>query len=127
MQINLHNTTGRPHVERSYIRRLIKRVLRNEQKSVNTVNIVIADGHYLRRLNEAYFRKKRTTSVISFDLGDVYEIYVSDERARDSYELHYYILHGLLHLLGYEHRDTQESTNMRRRCIGNHQHEQPTR
>ena len=123
MQINLHNTTRRPRVERSFIRRLVKRVLRNEQKTVDTVNIIIADDQYLKRLNEAYFGKKRTTSVISFDLGEVYEIYVSDEKSRDSYELHYYILHGLLHLLGYEHRDRQESSRMRKKCIEYLQHE----
>jgi probable rRNA maturation factor len=123
MRINLHNTTGRQRVERSFIRRLVKRVLENERKTINTVNIIIADGRYLRRLNEAYFGKKRTTSVISFDLGDVYEIYVSDEKSRDSYELHYYILHGLLHLLGYEHRDRQASADMRRKSIEYLRHE----
>ncbi len=116
MRINIYNTTHRQRIDRPAIRRLVKKVLKDEGKAISAVNIIIADGGYLRRLNEIYLNRKRTTNVISFNLGEISEIYVSDKMARDSYELNYYILHGLLHLLGYAHRNKREGADMNRKC-----------
>ena len=116
MKTNIFNTAGCQYVDKRAIRRLVRRTLREEGRDLATVNIVIADSGYMRYLNEKYLNRKRTTNVISFNLGEVSEIYVSDEMARDSYELNYYILHGLLHVLGYDHRDKHERMKMREKC-----------
>ena len=116
MKTNIFNTAGCQYVDKRAIRRLVRRTLREEGRALATVNIVIADSGYMRYLNEKYLNRKRTTNVISFNLGEVSEIYVSDEMARDSYELNYYILHGLLHVLGYDHRDKHERMKMREKC-----------
>jgi probable rRNA maturation factor len=116
MRINVYNTTDRQRIDIPSIRRLVKKVLNDEGHDLPAVNIIIADGRYLRRLNETYLNRKRTTSVISFNLGEVSEIYVSDKMARDSYELNYYIVHGLLHLLGYDHRNKREGADMHKKC-----------
>ena len=116
MKTNIYNTAGRQYVDRRAIRRLVRRTLKGEGRELATVNIVIADSRYMRYLNETYLNRKRTTNVISFNLGEVSEIYVSAEMARDSYELNYYILHGLLHLLGYDHRNKRERLHMHEKC-----------
>ena len=116
MKTNIFNTAGCQYVDKRAIRRLVRRTLREEGRDLATVTIVIADSRYMRYLNEKYLNRKRTTNVISFNLGEVSEIYVSDEMARDSYELNYYILHGLLHVLGYDHRDKHERMKMREKC-----------
>ncbi|MDH4211415.1 MAG: rRNA maturation RNAse YbeY [candidate division WOR-3 bacterium] len=116
MRINIYNTTDRQRIDRPSIRRLVKKVLKDERKDLPAVNIIIADGRYLRRLNEIFLNRKRTTNVISFNLGEVSEIYLCDKMARDSYELNYYIVHGLLHLLGYDHRNKREGADMHRKC-----------
>lgn len=118
MQINIYNTTVRPHIDRRSIRKLVRKVLREENKDIPTVNIVIADGTYMKHLNEIYLNKKRTTNVIAFDMGEVSEIYISNDMARDPYDLKYFILHGLLHLLGYDHDSKQNSAEMNRKCAG---------
>ena len=97
---------------------MVRKVLKAEGKQPNAINIIIADDTYLRDLNETYFDKKRPTSVISFDLDEVSEIYVSRDRARDVDDLYYYILHGLLHLIGYDHRNERESMKMQKKCMG---------
>lgn len=124
MRINIYHTAGRrPGARKDVIRRLIRKALRAEGKEIATVNIVIADDPYLRGLNERFFNKKRRTNVISFDLGEVSEIYVSQDRARDAYDIYYYILHGLLHLAGYDHRNVTERTRMHQRCLEYLEHE----
>jgi rRNA maturation RNase YbeY len=117
MKINIYNTADRRNVDRRVIRRLVRRALQKEGRKLTTVNVIIADGRYMKHLNETYLNRKRTTSVISFNLGEVSEIYVSDELARDAYELNYYILHGLLHLLGHDHNNRRQSAIMNKKCM----------
>ena len=89
------------------------------------VQLILTDDTYIRRLNAAYRGKDRATDVLSFDLGadspldeDIScgEIYISLERARIQAieqkvtileELARLLIHGLLHLTGYDH-DTPE-------------------
>ena len=61
-------------------------------------------------------KKRKTTNVISFNLGQVAEIYVSDRYLKDTYELLYYILHGLLHTIGYDHTSEKEESLMEDKC-----------
>ncbi|MBE0432575.1 rRNA maturation RNAse YbeY [candidate division WOR-3 bacterium] len=117
-RINIYHAAGRRlSARKDVIRQLIRKALRSEGKQLAAVNIIIADDSYLRGLNERFFRKKRRTNVISFDLDEVSEIYVSQDRARDAYDIYYYILHGLLHLAGYDHRNVTERTRMHQRCL----------
>jgi rRNA maturation RNase YbeY len=49
-------------------------------------------------------------------MEEVSEIYVSQERAKDNEELYYYIIHGLLHIIGYDHRNKKEELLMGNKC-----------
>jgi len=117
VRINVY-TTCRTRARKDRIRKLIKKVLAAEEKSFATVNVILTDNTYLKRLNETYFNKKRVTNVISFDLGEEVEIYVSESKARDVYDLYYFILHGLLHAIGYDHRDRKSRLLMQKKCQG---------
>ena len=71
------------------------------------VCLVLADERCLWRLNRAYARKDAPTDVLAFPagfwagfLGDVVVAY---ERARRPYVLCALVIHGVLHLLGYDH------------------------
>jgi ssRNA-specific RNase YbeY (16S rRNA maturation enzyme) len=117
MRIDIYATLGCTRVKKARVRQLIKKVLAAEDKTFKAVNVIIADDKYLSRLNERYFRKKSTTNVISFNLGEESEIYVSEDRASDAYELYYYILHGLLHTIGYDHTTKEADKIMEEKCI----------
>lgn len=118
VRINVYQAAGgQRRVDQAAIRRLVRRVLKAEKMELEALNIVLADDPYLRRLNERFFGKKRGTNVIAFDLGGIAEIYVSQDRARDVFDLRYYIIHGLLHVAGYEHREGKESARMRKKCL----------
>jgi len=116
MKILLFNRTRTPGLPRARIRRAIAAAARREKARFQDTNIVIAGRRYLRRLNRAYFRKDRPTNVISFNLGQVCEVYVARPLARDEYELCYFIVHGFLHALGYDHRRAAERLRMDEKC-----------
>lgn len=117
MRINIYKASGAMRVGEERVRRLVRKALGDEGKDFSEINVILADDQYLRGLNETWFHKKRSTNVISFNLGDVAEIYVSQDRARDVEELYYFILHGLLHVIGYDHRDEKESLCMEKKCL----------
>lgn len=116
MKILLFNRTRTPGLPRAYIRRAVKVAARRERARFKDANIVIAGRRYMRRLNRTYFHKDRPTNVISFNLGQVCEIYVARPLARDKDELCYFIIHGFLHALGYDHRRSRERLRMDEKC-----------
>ena len=80
-----------------------------------TLNLTLSDGDYIKHLNQKFRGRNSMTDVLSFPtdidflpiLGDIIiDIEVADKqkgnRSLES-ELQYLLLHGLLHLLGYDH------------------------
>jgi probable rRNA maturation factor len=94
-----------------------KKIARAEKAAIKNLNIIITDDKYLKKLNRTYFRKNSPTNVIAFPMEEVSEIYVSYEQAKNNRELCYYIVHGLLHILGYEHTNERETNAMDNRCL----------
>lgn len=85
--------------------------------SAKTMSLVVCDNNFIKDLNEKYFNKNTVTDVISFPLADEFdkndlgEIVVSLEeavlKAKDygntwKEEFILYLIHGVLHLLGYK-------------------------
>ena len=96
------------------------------------LNIVIVDNDRIREINKEYRNKDAVTDVISFafeevkdvDYGNVRflgEIYISYERCKSQAseyghsvrrEFSYLAVHGLLHLLGYDHMTEEDEKVM---------------
>ena len=96
------------------------------------LSVVIVDDREIQDLNREYLDRDRPTNVISFSmqegegggihpdlLGDV--VISADTAARDAAEagipyereLQFLLLHGILHLLGYDHeRGTEEQARL---------------
>lgn len=104
----------------------------NYQKITNAVfNIIIVDKNTIQKLNREYRNKDNVTDVISFALEDdntfiktdlrvLGDIYICLDRAKEQAseyghsllrELSFLSVHGLLHLLGYDHQ-TKEDENV---------------
>ena len=93
------------------------------------LSIVLCNNSFIHPLNRDYRGKDRPTDVLSFSqreggnpedpmLGDVI---ISIERAKEqafehnnsvSAELSLLLVHGILHLLGYDHEDDEEAEEM---------------
>jgi ssRNA-specific RNase YbeY (16S rRNA maturation enzyme) len=116
MRISIFNLTRKPRLPCAAIRGTIFAAARKERARFLETNVVIAGLDRLRTLNRTYFHKDRPTNVISFQLGTVCEIYVARPLARSDYELCYFIMHGFLHALGYDHRRTADRSRMDEKC-----------
>lgn len=96
----------------------------------DTVNLVVIDDREMRRLNRRYRGKDKPTDVLSFSYeagpGDavVGDVYVSHETlARDARRLRVeashlavrIVVHGLLHVMGYDHESDADAARMERR------------
>lgn len=93
------------------------------------VNIVLADNAMVHRLNLKYRNQDKPTNVLSFpsgtnehmiygdvpNLGDIivaFETVVAEAPARVYEHLSHLVVHGCLHLLGYDHEDADEGDKM---------------
>ena len=97
------------------------------------LNIVIVDNKKIQEINKTYRNKDAVTDVISFafeeandfnydDIRFLGEIYISYERCVSQAgeyghsvkrEFCYLAVHGLLHLLGYDHMNEEDKKVMR--------------
>jgi probable rRNA maturation factor len=97
------------------------------------LNIVIVDNKRIQEINKEYRNKDAVTDVISFAFEEVKdvdydgirflgEIYISYERCKEQAaeyghsvkrEFCYLGVHGLLHLLGYDHMNEEDKKVMR--------------
>lgn len=103
------------------------------------VSVMIVDNSYIQELNLIYRGKNEATDVLSFamnELGDeepdldfsgdiniLGDIVISLEQAQNQCEqfghslereLGYLVVHGMLHLLGYDHENEEEKKLMRK-------------
>ena len=133
MKIGMFNETSE-NVDEYF--KEIKKVLKKglEILDINNVefNIVIVDNNYIHELNKNYRGIDRETDVISFALEDdksfnttevrmLGDIYISIDRVRsqakeyghsEKRELYFLAVHGLLHLLGYDHMKEEDEKVM---------------
>lgn len=97
------------------------------------MSIVFVDNTKIQEINRVYRGKDQATDVISFALNDdestfewekkeLGDIYISIEKAEEQAkeyghsferELVYLAVHGLLHLLGFDHLEEDEKKEMR--------------
>jgi probable rRNA maturation factor len=106
--------------------------------TAGAVDAVLTDDDHVRRLNAAYRSRDRTTDVLAFAfeessddviVGDaaveptVGEVYISVQRASEQAdelgvtqdeELSRLLVHGLLHLVGFDHQTEEELVAMER-------------
>ena len=113
----------------------IKKVLKIGLKELNIkkveFNVIIVDNNYIHELNKNYRGIDRETDVISFALEDdktfnpeervLGDIYISLDKATSqaleyghslTRELCFLSVHGLLHLLGYDHMKPEDEKVM---------------
>ncbi len=88
------------------------------------VELLLTDNAQIRELNKTYRGKDAPTDVLSFSLADekrLGQIVISVERAEEQAEelgqalqdeLQFLFVHGLLHLLGYDHETPEEEAQM---------------
>lgn len=110
----------------------LNNVCKDEKLENGEFNVIIVDKKKIQELNKEYRNIDKVTDVISFALEDdeivklddyrmLGDIYICIERAREQAieyghsfkrELSFLAIHGLLHLLGYDHLTKEEEEVM---------------
>jgi len=101
----------------------------NEKKEPGNINYVFCDDEYLYKLNVQYLNHDTFTDIITFDNSEsnkeiTGDIFISIDRVKDNskkYKVPFYnelyrvIIHGVLHLIGYKDKTSQEAELMRKK------------
>lgn len=99
-------------------------VLHNRFNEIQTINLIITDSKRMIRMNRQYRGVNNTTDVLSFPsgqnflpiLGDIIidlQVCIAQSTTKNwQDELLKLFLHGILHLLGYEHISNVQKANM---------------
>lgn len=101
-------------------------VIRGEKRRTEGITVVFVNHHFIRRINRRFLKHNHATDVISFQLEDGLsnegEIYVNLDRAKTQardYDVSYgeevnrLLIHGTLHLFGYEDSTRRKRERMR--------------
>jgi rRNA maturation RNase YbeY len=105
----------------------VKSVIKKEGAKLNSLNYIFCSDEYLRDVNIQYLKHKTYTDIITFNYNSSAkeiegEIYISVDRIRENAEkfkvdfkteLHRVIIHGVLHLIGFNDKTKTEKSLMR--------------
>jgi len=135
-KIEITDLQDHVHLDKKLILQVIRRVIKEEGRSAKSLSVVLTDNRHIRDLSREYLGHDIHTDVISFPLEDLDwptsqtnggingEIIASAERAYQQAlamnidpqaELLLYLVHGLLHLIGYDDRNPQDAKRMHER------------
>ncbi len=124
--VSLHCEAGEKVPRRNDLLKLARRVVRGE-KLKGQVNIVFCPDSHVRTLNRQYRGLDRVTDVLSFGWEEpdfAGEVFISNAQAKRQFkrfkntyfeELRRLVVHGLLHICGYDHLKTRDRLIMRKK------------
>lgn len=130
--VGFYNETNVEIKELEEIEKVVHYALKQEKLKHVVFNIIFVDDLYITSLNHDYRGKNKPTDVISFALednltidlgeyrllGDIYISLDTGKRQASEYghsvlrELSFLAVHGVLHLLGYDHMNEEEEKIM---------------
>lgn len=132
-KVTLHNTHPTCSIKKKEIEKLVSRVLRAESTNL-PVDVIFVDDDFMKKINRKFTKRRKTTDVLSFGmkegqnmgvdfpgLGDIYVSLDQAKRQAREYrislreEVSRLVIHGLLHLLGYEHKNRTQAKIMRKK------------
>jgi probable rRNA maturation factor len=128
----IENISSDSRVKLSSLKKLAQKILKDFDEK-GDLDIILVSDSFMRRLNQRFTRRKGTTDVLSFSFKEdkntkakrslLGEVYISVNRARKQardyqatfdQELKRLAAHGILHLLGYEHKTEKDLEKIRK-------------
>ena len=130
-EITITNETDE-NVDITLLNKVADYALRSENVDKGVVNIIIVDNKRISKINKEYRNIDRETDVISFALEDddtfieltirvLGDIYISIDKVKSQAsdyghseirEICFLVVHGILHLLGYDHMNIADELVM---------------
>jgi probable rRNA maturation factor len=130
LAIEVSNTQNHLPLDPAELVRLARRVLHAQGVTRAAISLAVVDDPTLHRINRLYLQHDWPTDVVTFPLSDpddpvlAAEIVLSAEMAATTarehhadphHELALYLVHGLLHLCGYDDLQPDDRARMRAR------------
>ena len=132
-EVSIYNNTSEEFPYEDIIEKVVNKALEKEKIKKASCSIIIVDNDYIHKLNKEYRGINRPTDVISFALEDdktmvipdeirlLGDIYISIDKAKEQAkeyghslerELCFLAVHGIYHLLGYDHEKEEAAEIM---------------
>ena len=117
--IEINNLTNFP-VDKKSFSQVAKFVLKGENKESEKISLAFVEKEEIEKLNKTFRKKNKPTDVLSFELneeGCLGEIVICPDIVKENakkygvsvnYEINKVFIHGILHLLGYDHEKSEE-------------------
>lgn len=132
-KISVENLHPNYKPDKKKIASLAKRILSAHRSNLD-LDIILVKDQFIRQLNKNFRKRDKVTDVLSFGmregkgigleqnyLGDVYVCLDQAKRQAKEYEIPFVeevyrlITHGILHLLGYEHKTKRQTERMKKK------------
>ena len=130
-EITITNETDE-YVDKDLLNKVADYAMKSEDVNNGVVNIIIVDNKKIREINKEYRKIDKETDVISFALEDddtfielpirvLGDIYISIDKVKvqaseyghsEKREICFLVVHGILHLLGYDHMNASDEKVM---------------
>lgn len=107
------------------IREWVQKTIVNENNRVGEINIILCSDDYLHQMNIGYLKHDTLTDIITFDYTENNivsgELFIGIGRVKENSsiysksikdELHRVIIHGVLHLCGYNDKNDSQKQEM---------------
>lgn len=108
------------------LRNWINSAIEKENKTSGDISFIFCSDFYLLKLNKSYLKHDYYTDIITFDYSENQDvisgdIFISIQRVRENAkkfnktfenEMHRVMIHGVLHLLGYNDANEKEKKLM---------------
>ena len=113
--------------QRRRLKKWICRYIRLHSKIPGKLNFIFTSNDHLRKINREFLKHNHFTDVITFDYTEekviTGDVFISIDQVRENAcryevgfeeELRRVMIHGVLHLIGYEDRSCEEKEHMRK-------------
>lgn len=123
MTVEINNLTTVP-VNENFLKTAAERVLTKEKGKKLELSIALVGQSRMKELNKKYRRKNRVTDVLSFIYDNSGEVVICLSEVKKNAkifnskfekELTKALIHGILHLMGYDHEKGEKQAKETRR------------
>jgi probable rRNA maturation factor len=129
-KVAIHSNQEVVPIDRGRMREIVRTLLAGEEIADFEISLAFVDNETIHVLNKRYLDHDEPTDVLSFPLSDpsakklagelVIGVEVAKERAEEmghavDAELALYVIHGLLHLCGYDDKKPDREIEIRHR------------
>jgi len=117
-----------PKIKRNEMKSWIKRVITHFNKKIGNIVYIFCSDKEILRINKIYLNHDYYTDIITFDYSEgdklAGDLFISLETVKSNSvkfntgfdeELHRVMIHGILHLCGFNDKTPEEKDNMRKR------------